>query len=173
MWWVWTLPNMEGLTGHWWIQREVSGMRAPPGPICVIFRHFSGKIYQLSGWHPAFGVSANRLGNHGSATAVMPISIRQLLMRQLLLPPAYVVRREGNVLTRVCPSICLSTGGGYPYPIMLCNCWTLPRMPWGSWGGTLPGPAGEGGTLPGGYPVGGTLLGEGTLPGGGYPVRTT
>ena len=27
------------------------------------------------------------------------------------LPPAYVVRREGNVLTRVCPSICLSTGG--------------------------------------------------------------
>ena len=37
------------------------------------------------------------------------------------LPPAYVVRREGNVLTRVCPSICLSTGGGYPYPIMLCN----------------------------------------------------
>ena len=28
------------------------------------------------------------------------------------LPPAYVVRREGNVLTHVCPSICLSTGGG-------------------------------------------------------------
>ena len=58
------------------------------------------------------------------------------------LPPAYVVRREGNVLTHVYPSICLSTvgvpishnalqhypechgadtGGGYPYPIMLCN----------------------------------------------------
>ena len=36
------------------------------------------------------------------------------------LPPAYVVRREGNVLIRVCPSICLFTGG-YPYPIMLCN----------------------------------------------------
>ena len=29
----------------------------------------------------------------------------------LFLPPAYVVRRKGNVLTRVCPSICLSTGG--------------------------------------------------------------
>ena len=28
------------------------------------------------------------------------------------LPPAYVVRRESNVLTRVCPSICLSTWGG-------------------------------------------------------------
>ena len=28
-----------------------------------------------------------------------------------LLPPAYVVRREGNVLTRVCLSVCLSTGG--------------------------------------------------------------
>ena len=38
----------------------------------------------------------------------------------LYLPPVYVVRREGNVLTRVCPSICLSTEG-YPYPIMLCN----------------------------------------------------
>ena len=32
------------------------------------------------------------------------------------LPPAYVVRREGNVLTRVCSSICLSTGGGLPRP---------------------------------------------------------
>ena len=32
---------------------------------------------------------------------------------------AYVVRREGNVLTRVCPSVCPQ--GGYPYPIMLCN----------------------------------------------------
>ena len=37
----------------------------------------------------------------------------------ILLPTAYVVRREGYVLTRVCPSIhpsvCLSTGGGrYP-----------------------------------------------------------
>ena len=31
-----------------------------------------------------------------------------------LLPPAYVVQREGNVLTRVCPSINLSVhrGGG-------------------------------------------------------------
>ena len=31
---------------------------------------------------------------------------------KLLLPPAHVVRREGNVLARVCPSISLSTGGG-------------------------------------------------------------
>ena len=28
------------------------------------------------------------------------------------LPPAYVVRREGNVLTRVCPSVCPRGGGG-------------------------------------------------------------
>ena len=34
-----------------------------------------------------------------------------------LLPPAYVVRREGNSFTLfVCPHL-----GGYPYPIMLCN----------------------------------------------------
>ena len=29
-----------------------------------------------------------------------------------LLPPAYVVRREGNVLTRVCPSVCPQGGMG-------------------------------------------------------------
>ena len=91
-----------------------------------------------------------------------------------LLPPAYVVRREGNVLTRVCPSICLSTGGGYPYPIMLCNisqnamgqpggvpCQVQPGggVPW--WGGGeyparggIPwrGYPGRGGTLAGGVP---------------------
>ena len=111
------------------------------------------------------------------------------------LPPAYVVRREGNVLTRVCPSICLSTGGypypimlcnitqnamgqtpvgGYPYPIMLCNITqnTTGQTP----GGTQPGPAG------GGYPARGypcrvpppPVRTGGTLPGlGGYPGRIT
>ena len=66
-------------------------------------------------------------------------------------------------------------------------------MPWGSWGGTLPGPAGGvpwwgGGTLAGeGYPgggvpwqgvpcqggtlVGGGYPGQGGTPLGGYPVR--
>ena len=33
-----------------------------------------------------------------------------------LLPTAYVARREGYVLTRVCPSVCLSTPGGVPWP---------------------------------------------------------
>ena len=33
---------------------------------------------------------------------------------QGFLPPAYVVRWEGHVLTRICPSICLSTGRGVP-----------------------------------------------------------
>ena len=28
---------------------------------------------------------------------------------EVFLPTAYVVQREGNVLTRVCPSFCLST----------------------------------------------------------------
>ena len=70
-----------------------------------------------------------------------------------LLPPAYVVRREGNSFTLlVCSQ---GGGGGYPYPIMLCNIsqnamgqlggggvpvshnalQTFPRMLWGSWGG--------------------------------------
>ena len=89
----------------------------------------------------------------------------------LFLPPAYVVRREGNVLTCVCPSIHQSVcpQGGYPYPIMLCNI-SQNAMGQTPRGGTLPGPA-EGGlpcwgepcrgdTLLGGVPCwGGTLSG--------------
>ena len=50
-------------------------------------------------------------------------NISYFVMRVKFLPSAYLVRREGNVLTRVCPSIHLSVqrGGGYPYPIVLCN----------------------------------------------------
>ena len=43
-----------------------------------------------------------------------------------LLPPAYVVRREGNVLTRVCPSVCPQGGRGYlpwPCPRYLSTPW--------------------------------------------------
>ena len=45
-----------------------------------------------------------------------------------LLPPAYVVRREGYVLTRVCPSVCPQGGGGGQ----------------SSWGGGGVSPAGRG-----------------------------
>ena len=107
------------------------------------------------------------------------------------LPPAYVVRREGNVLTRVCPSIHLSVHrGGYPYPIMLCN---ISQNAMGQRGGYLTGyppggvpdrvpPGGvpdrvpPGGYLTG-YPRGGTwgYLGggtwSGTPPGGWYLTR--
>ena len=69
--------------------------------------------------------------------------------------------REGNVLTRVCLSV---HGGGYPYPIMLCNISqnAMGQLGGGyparsSWGGTL---AGGGVPWPGGYPGwGGTLAG--------------
>ena len=83
---------------------------------------------------------------------------------------------EGNVF-----SLFISGGGGYPYPIMLCN---ITQNAMGQPGGTLPG-SGQGGTLVGGYPGwGGTLTGgysgqgvpwPGGYPGraGGYPVRTT
>ena len=65
----------------------------------------------------------------------------------------------------VLPSINLSVhGGGYPYPIMLCNISQNAMGQLG--GGTLPGPAG-GGTLVGGVPWlggypgwGGTQLGQ-------------
>ena len=98
------------------------------------------------------------------------------------LPPAYVVRREGNSFTLfVSPHL-----GGYPYPIMLCNITqnAMGQTPGGgyparsSWGGGYPARSGrgypaKGGTLLGvpcqGYPAGGTLAG-GYLPGG-YPSR--
>ena len=73
--------------------------------------------------------------------------------------------REGNVLTRVCPSINLSVHrGGYPYPIMLCN---ISQNAMRQQGGTPPGvprPPGRvprSGTPPGGYP--------GQVPPRGYP----
>ena len=74
--------------------------------------------------------------------------------------------REGNVLTRVCPSINLSVHrGGYPYPIMLCN---ISQNAMRQWGGTRTPPGGVPGSgTPGGVP------GSGTPPGGGYPGRTT
>ena len=61
----------------------------------------------------------------------------------LFLPPAYVVRREGNVLTRVCPSTNLSVhreGGSVLSP---------------AWGGGS-GPGGVGGSGPAGW--GGSVL---------------
>ena len=74
-------------------------------------------------------------------------------------------------MTRVCPSINLSVhGGGYPYPIMLCNI-SQNAMGQTPGGGTLPG--GQGGTLPG--PAGGVPCRGGTLPdpAGGYPARSS
>ena len=97
----------------------------------------------------------------------------------------YIVRREGNVLTRVCLSVHRQGGeGGYPYPIMLCNITqnAMGQLGWGyparsSWGGWYPaqgvpcqgGYPARGVTLLGGYPAGGTL--PGGYPARGYPVR--
>ena len=81
------------------------------------------------------------------------------------------------------PPICLSTGGGYPYPIMLCNIsQNAMRQRGGTWtppGGGYPDPP-RGGTQvrypgvpghPGGYPGEVPPLGEGgtRTPRGGYP----
>ena len=110
------------------------------------------------------------------------------------LPPAYVVRREGNsftllvcshlggypypiMLCNITQNAMGQTPGGYPYPIMLCNI-SQNAMGQTPRGGTLPGPAGGGGyparSSWGGYPArsswGHTLPGEGgTLPGGTLP----
>ena len=67
------------------------------------------------------------------------------LRRRIYLPTAYVVRREGYVLTRVCPSIHLSVHrGGYPCQVQLGE--GIPQ----------PGPVGVGYTSQvqlGGYPL--------------------
>ena len=102
----------------------------------------------------------------------------------ILLPPAYVVRREGNVLTRVCPSICLSTGG---VPISHNALQHFPECHGAVGGGGYPARSGQGGTLagggtlggypaggvpwPGGYPGQGGTLARGLPWLGGYPVR--
>ena len=87
-----------------------------------------------------------------------------------LLPTAYVVRREGNVFTRVCPSIHLSVHGGgvlRPGPARGYSCqgyptsgtpirpgWGVPLQEYPTSGTPLSDLArGEGGTLPGGTPL--------------------
>ena len=98
--------------------------------------------------------------------------------------------REGNVLTRVCPSINLSVHrGGYPYPIMLCNIsqnamrqrggypdpppgGTRVRYPPRGYPGQVPpGGVPRSGPPPGGVPGSGTPRGyPGQVPPpGGYP----
>ena len=84
-----------------------------------------------------------------------------------LLPPAS--EGWGKVMFSVCSH---GGGGGYPYPIMLCNITQNAMGQPGGGGGTLPGPAGgrgysgRGGTLAGGGGVpwlgggGGTQLGQ-------------
>ena len=64
-----------------------------------------------------------------------------------LLPPAYVVRREGNSFILFVSS---HLGGGYPYPIMLCN---ISQNAMGQPGG-VPCQVQPGGVpWPGGYPA--------------------
>ena len=67
------------------------------------------------------------------------------LQKQQLLPTAYVVRREGYVLTRVCPSVCPHPGQGAPARVP-------PIGP--GWGVPPPIRPGQGGTpTGGGYPT--------------------
>ena len=113
-----------------------------------------------------------------NATAVK----RRFLEGKSSLPPAYVVRREGNSFTLFVSS---HLGG---VPVSHNALQHFPECHGAAGGGTLPGPAGGvpwlGGTLARGVPwPGGTLAGGGTLargvpwPGGtlagGYPVQTT
>ena len=105
---------------------------------------------------------------------------RVFLCLSVYLPPAYVVRREGNVLTRVCLSVHRGVpishnalqhfpeyhGAAGGVPISHNALQHFPECHGAAGGGgTLPGPA-RGGTLVGGYPSweGGTLA-------GGYPGR--
>ena len=86
-----------------------------------------------------------------------------------LLPPAYVVRREGNSFTLL---VC-SRGGGYLYPIMLCN---ISQNAMGQLGGGYPARSSQGGyparSSWGGVPWPGGVSWPGGYPGqGGYPGR--
>ena len=76
-----------------------------------------------------------------------------------LLPTTYVVRREGYVLTRVCPSVCPHPGGGG----------TLARSSEGYPTSGTPSQTLLGVPQPGGYPTSGTPI----RPGQGYPTLGT
>ena len=138
--------------------------------------------------------SADFYGKCKQDLKVLIVQLKRLKTK--FLPPAYVVRREGNSFTLfVCPHL----GGGYPYPIMLCNIsqnamgqrgvpdqvppsqGTPPRggtrsatpPPRGGLPGQVPPPGGTlaGGTLVRNPPRGGTLAGgvPGQVPPGGVP----
>ena len=111
---------------------------------------------------------------------------RELTNKNIYLITARVhSTREGNVLTRVCPSTNLSVhGGGYPYPIMLCNIsQNAMRQRRGvTRSGTPPGGVPGSGTPPGGTRSGIPPWGRGggrylpwgvryPSPGGGTRVR--
>ena len=105
------------------------------------------------------------------------------IKRSILHMTAYVVRREGYVLTRVCPSVCLHLVG-YPSQVQLGGThlgYLLVRLGWGvpCWGGTPlwvpPVRPGWGVPLLGGYPIRGTppqVPPSQTWPGG-YPAGGT
>ena len=81
------------------------------------------------------------------------------------LPPAYVVRREGNSFTLSVHTWGGGGGGGYPYPIMLCN---ISQNAMRQQGGVRVPPPGGGGGVPGQVPPRGVWV---PTPPGGYPVR--
>ena len=100
--------------------------------------------------------------------------MRKFALAIAYLPTAYIVRREGYVLTPVCPSVCSHLGG------------TPARSRWGrgtparSDGGGVPHPGYPPSDLAGGYPISGTPLvdlARGGTPAGGVtptwvpPVR--
>ena len=60
------------------------------------------------------GVSCDRSSGKSKGIQKWSISIKNLIVNSYsyLLPPAYIVRREGTVFT----GVCLSTGGGSGYP---------------------------------------------------------
>ena len=113
-------------------------------------------------WQRTAQISTTSSGNNPNRTTHGFISYFFKKSKSFL-PPAFVVRREGNSFTLfVSPHL-----GGYPYPIMLCN------ISQNAMGQRVGYPASQGG-YPGwgGTLAGGTLAWGGTLPGG-YPGRTT
>ena len=83
------------------------------------------------------------------------------------LPPAYVVRRESNSFTLlVCSHL---GGGGYPYPIMLCNIFqnAMGQTP----GGRVPCQVQPGGGVPCQVRMGGVPC-QGGYPGRVPPTRS-
>ena len=83
--------------------------------LCRSFsKTFQPKVKLIFAWTLLIGTSDMLLETRGKPPVKFLHYTWIICLQAQLLPPAYVVRREGNVLTCVCPSVCPQGGTHIP-----------------------------------------------------------